>query len=147
MTALSLLIMANLGEPERVLLGLETNTPEATSASIVATHNCGVDMNLNQDMLVDVMRPGGPLQSCGKIMFGDRRVCVDDICCANLEMQAIKDLVVGKVGSKVSLHFTRDAVVVTVHLHRKAALAPHLNMSRSPLHPPASEACGAHASN
>jgi len=69
----------NLGEPERVLLALETNPPEATSASIVATHNCGVDMNLNQDMLVDVMRPGGPLQSCGNIMFGDRRVCVDDI--------------------------------------------------------------------
>jgi len=104
-------------------------------------------MRLNQEMLVDVMRPGGPLQSYGKIMLGDRLVRVDDICCANLEMQAIKDLVLGKVGSKVSLNFTRDAVVVTVHLHRAAAPAPHLNMSKSPLHPPASEACGAYSSN
>jgi len=93
------------------------------------------------------MRPGGPLQSCGKIMLGDRLVRVDDICCANLKMQSIKDLVLGKVGSKVSLHFTRETVVVTVHLHREAAPAPHLNMSRSPLHPPASEACSAHSSN
>jgi len=86
-----------------------------------------------------------PLQLYGKIMLGDRLVRVDDICCANLEMQAIKDLVLGKVGLKVSLHFTRDAVVVTVHLHRAAAQAPHLNMSRSSLHHPSSEACGAHS--
>jgi len=137
----------NLGETERVLLALETATPLATSASTVATHNCGVGMRLNQEMLVDTMRFGGPLQSCGKTMLGDRFVRVDDICCANLETQAIKDLVFGKVGSKVSLHFTRDAVVFTVHLHRATAPAPHLNVSRSPLHPPASEAFGAYSSN
>jgi len=137
----------NLGEPERVLLALETATPKAISAPMVATHNCGVGMSLNQDMLVDIMRPGGPLQSCGKIKLGDRLVRVDDICCANLKMQAIKDLVLWKVRLKVSLHFTRESVVVTVHLHCEAALAPHLNISGSPLHPPASEACSAHSSN
>ena len=62
-------------------------------------------------------------------------------------MQASKDLVLGKVWSKVSLHFTRDVVVVTVPFHRATALAPHLNMSRSPVHPPASEACGTYSSN
>ena len=71
----------NLGETERVLLALETATPLATSASTVATHNCGVGMRLNQEMLVDTMRFGGPLQSCGKTMLGDRFVRVDDICC------------------------------------------------------------------
>jgi len=72
---------------------------------------------------------------------------LDDLDTANLEMQAIKDLVFGKVGSKVFLHFTHDAAVVTVHLHRATILAPHLNMSRSPLHPPALEACGAYPSH
>jgi len=126
----------NLGETKRVLLVLETTTPLATSASTVATQNCGVGMRLNQKMLVETMRPGGPLQSCGKIILGDRLVRVEDIYCANLEMQAIKDLVLGKVWSKGSLHFTRDAVVVTVHLNRATAL-----------HPPASEARGAYSSN
>jgi len=64
----------NLGETERVLLALETATPLATFASTVATHNCGVDMRLNQEMLVETMRPGGPLQSCGKIILVDRLV-------------------------------------------------------------------------
>jgi len=135
------------GETKRVLLALETATPLATSASTVATQNCGVGMRLNQEMLVETMRPGGPLESCGKIILGDRLVRVDDIYCANLEMEAIKDLVLGKVGSKVSLHFTRDAVVVTVYLHRATAPAPHLNMSKSPMHPLASEARGAYSSN
>ena len=72
---------------------------------------------------------------------------LDDLDTANLEMQAIQDLVFGKVGSKVFLHFTHDAAVVTVHLHRATILAPHLNMSRSPLHPPALEACGAYPSH
>ena len=135
----------NLEETERVLLALETATPLATSVSTVAPHNCGVGMRLNQEMLVKIMRPGGPLQSRGKILFGDMLVRVDDMCSANLEIQAFKDLVLGKVRTKVSLYFTHDVVVVIVHLHRATAPASHLNVSRSPLRLPVSEACGTYS--
>jgi len=47
----------NPGETKRVLLALETTTPLTTSASSVATQNCGVGMSLNQEMLVETMRP------------------------------------------------------------------------------------------
>jgi len=63
----------------------------------------------------------------------DGHIRAVDICCANPELQAITDLVLGKVGSKESLHFTRDEAVVTVHLHHGPTPATHLKRILAPL--------------
>jgi len=80
-------------------------------------------------------------------MLEDGPVHAVDICCANPETQAINDLVLGKVGSKASLHFTRDEAVVTVHLHHATLPATHLNMTWRPSQPLALETCGIYSSH
>jgi len=105
-----------------------------------------VDLNTAL-MPVDTMSPGGPVQSSGEIMLGDKPVRAEDTCGANSELQAHKDLVLETVGSKVSLHFTRDEAAVTVHHRHSTIPTPHLHLPKSPSQPPASEACSTYSSH
>ena len=134
------------GEPNMGSIGLPATSQLDPRTGQRLSEEYGGDLDTVL-MAADTMRPGGPLQSRGKIILGDRPVRADDICCANPEMQAINDLVLGKVGSKASLHFTRDEAVVTVHLRHATIPATHLNMTRSPSQPPALEICGTYSSH
>jgi len=74
-------------------------------------------------------------------MRGDGLARAVDICCANLKMQSINDLVLGKVGSTASLHLTRDEAVFS-DLRHATIPATHPTMTGSPPPPPAFDTCG-----
>ena len=107
------------------------SAPVAQAAGArAAVQMCGVGMTLEAGSeasggccVVRGMKKGGPVDLCDRIHVGDRLVRVNDVSCVGVTREAIKEFVIGPVGSQVELLFERhhgdgNTETIAVNLRR-----------------------------
>lgn len=72
-------------------------------------------------LFVASMHPGGPADLCGRIFEGDELMAIDGVRTQGKTYEELADLMLGSLGTPVSLEFARGGRAVTVNLVRGRA--------------------------